>query len=163
MSHYHKNKVHMLRRCFHMTVKQHHVIRYCSTEYKSNNSIKNIDWRKTILVIGASLSGCYIMNAFATAYRKSNHTLDVSDYLINDSVNIVQDALKSHIGFDGGCGVYVYWSPHGTGKTTNLKYFVNRINTHHMDTKNEPADSRARKDGDERLSESTYAYYFDVE
>lgn len=53
---------------------------------------------------------------------------NLPNFIKNKSVNTIIDDFEKIV-TKNIFGVTIYWSPHGTGKTTNLKHFVTQMNT----------------------------------
>src|SRR5271156_5365154 len=77
------------------------------------------------------------MSAFGNianyVYKTLSNTLikrqqfNLPNFIKNDSVNTILNDLERIVTHKIH-GVIIYWSPHGTGKTTNLKHFVTQMN-----------------------------------
>jgi hypothetical protein len=50
------------------------------------------------------------------------------NFITNKAVSVITNDLE-RIATSGVYGVSIYWSPRGTGKTTNLKYFASKMNS----------------------------------
>lgn len=73
----------------------------------------------------------FVKNVFGVSKRGQYH---IPNFIKNKSVSKILNDLEFVV-TNNIYGVMIYWSPYGSGKTTNLKYFVSKMNAEIKNTK----------------------------